>query len=463
MSAQPHPVPEARARRRPPLPLLAAGLAAAVAFLAVNAAIGYVIVDGRLDGEWYDIRDLGIAVGELRAELDEEFRPEVGYAVTALLGALGILSVVGVALLVLPIVERRLLARFQVRHGPNRVGPFGLLQSLADALKLMQKESVIPRGADLFMYLIPPVLIFVPALLVWGPVPWAPHMSYVDLNVGVLYLVAITSLGTLGIFLAGWSSNNHYAALGAMRTVAMMVSYEIPLSISLLGLVLITGSMSLGDIVQWQADHHLWFGLLMPLALFTYFFSSTAELNRTPNDIAEAESEIVAGYFTEYSGMKAGLFMAVELGNATAVSALVATLFLGGWSLFGLEEWIPGYLILFAKISALYFFFVWSRATLPRIRLDQLMMFAWKFLIPLSIAQVLLLAVEATILERWDVAGVVSLGLFTIVNIGTTVVAVRWWARLLGYRPEDVARQRPVLVGEGFGGLRAAARLREEG
>ena len=304
------------------------------------------------------------------------------------------------------------------------------------------------------------MLLFVPLLLVWGPVPWGPGMVYLDLNVGVLYLIAIGSMPTLAIFMAGWSSNNHYALLGAMRTIAMMISYEIPLSISLLAVVIVTGSMNLNSIVEWQAEHNLWLAPLLPLALFGFFFSSTAELNRTPNDIAEAESEIVAGFHTEYSGMKFGLFLAAELGSALAVGALVTTLFLGGWSLFGLEKsLLPPYMIFGVKTALMYFVFIWLRGTLPRFRLDQLMAFAWKYLIPLTIANVLIAAVEISIVHRWNVEGIVSLGLFTLLNIALAVVLLRGWSRVLGYRPERDALLRPTLTTD-TGGLQAATRMR---
>ena len=427
----------------------------------VNVALGIVIASGALDGQWYDFRDLGIGVQQLREGLDDRFDPAVSYLVTATLGGFMILNFVGIMLILLVWVERRLLARFQVRRGPNRVGPYGLLQPLADAIKMIQKETVIPNGADRWLYYLPPVLVFIPLLLVWGVVPWAPHMTYLDINVGVLYLIAVGSLSTLAIFMAGWSSNNHYALLGAMRTVAMMISYEIPLSLSLLAVVLLSGSMQLSEIVQWQADHNAWMALLMPLALFTFFFSSTAELNRTPNDIAEAESEIVAGFHTEYSGMKAGLFLAVELGHSLAVGALVATLFLGGWSLFGAEQWLPPYQIFAVKMALGYFLLVWLRGTLPRFRLDQLMSFAWKYLIPLSIFNVFVVAVEASILARTDVPGIVTLTAFALVNLGLTVWVLRFWARqFLGYRPEREQLLRPVLTTT-MGGLRAAEQMRE--
>ncbi|MEX2228824.1 MAG: NADH-quinone oxidoreductase subunit NuoH [Dehalococcoidia bacterium] len=449
-----------RAFRGAPLPVRLALVVVALGFLAVNVAIGALVVSGRLDGHWYDFRDLGNATGGLAAWLDDRgLGPWLSYWVTALIGGLGILSFVGGVLLIGTWVERRLLAKFQIRRGPNRVGPFGLLQPLADALKLIQKEVLVPLGADRRLFFLPPILVFIPAMLGWGPVPWAPRMAYLDINVGLVYVVAISSLAVLAIFIAGWSSNNHYALLGAMRTVAMMVSYEIPVSISLLSVVLFTGSLQLSEIVAWQATHNTWLAMILPFALFTFFFSSTAEINRTPNDIAEAESEIVAGFHTEYSGMKAGLFLAVELGNALLVGALVATFFLGGYTLFGLEEWVPPYLILAGKISAVYFVFVWLRGTLPRFRLDQLMGYAWKFLIPLSIAFVGISAVEASIFARADLPGLVVLGAFGVVNAVLTVVLVRFWARIAGYEAPQGDLAQPRLTTT-VGGLRAAQRLR---
>ncbi|MCC6237692.1 MAG: NADH-quinone oxidoreductase subunit NuoH [Dehalococcoidia bacterium] len=468
----PESVPSGTRQRivRVPVPgLRLVGAVVALVVIALSVLIGVIVVGGALDGKWYDFRDLGNTMDGLRSVLPEcvlalgetcvVTGSYVGYLASAVIGGTGVLSFVGLILVLLVWSERRLLARFQVRRGPNRVGPFGLLQPLADAIKMMQKETVIPRGADRFLYYLPPVIVFIPLMLLWGAVPWAPKMTYADINVGVLYLVAVTSLTTLAIFLAGWSSNNHYALLGAMRTVAMMVSYEIPISISLLTIVLFTGSLQLTEIVRWQAEHNAWFAFLLPLPLFTFFFSSTAELNRSPNDIAEAESEIVAGYYTEYSGMKMGLYLAGELGYATATSAFVSTLFLGGWTLFGLETWIPPYVILGLKISVVYFVLVWMRATLPRFRLDQLMAFAWKYLIPLSIASVMLVALEVTLFARWDVAAIVPLVLFAIVNYVFARIAMRRWATVLGYQPELQANH-PVMT-SGVGGLRAAQALRQ--
>ncbi len=442
-----------------------------VLFGAASIGIAYVVVSGMLDGHWYDFRDLGLGMAHLREWLNEVNAGQpaalsaflgdqwISYITGALLGATGILTFFGLLLLILVWVERRLIGRIQVRKGPNRVGPFGLLQPVADALKLIQKEVLIPIGADRFMFYLPPVLVFIPGLLVWAVVPWAPNMNYLDTNVGVIYLIAISSTATLAIFMAGWASNNHYALLGAMRTVAMMISYEIPLSLALLMVVLMTGSMQLSTIVQWQVDHHVWLGMLMPLALFTFFFSSTAELNRTPNDIAEAESEIVAGFHTEYSGMKFGLFYAVELGNAVAVGAFVAAFFLGGWSLFGLETWIPPYLIFAAKAFGGYFVLVWLRGTLPRFRLDQLMSFAWKYLIPISLLQVLLVAIEVTAMRYMHFPDFVELSLVGAANLAFTIFIVRAWATFLGYRPEREQVLKPTMAKQ-MGGLRAAEEMR---
>ena len=426
--------------------------------LIMTVGMGILVISGALDGRWYDIRDLGNGTAHFRDWAGRNgFHPALPYLVSALLGGLGILSLVGGWLVIGVWVERRLIAKFQIRQGPNRVGPFGLLQPLADAVKLLQKEVLIPLGADRLLFFLPPILIFIPAMLGWAPIPWAPQMSYADLNVGVVYVIAISSLGVLAVFLAGWSSNNHYALLGAMRTVAMMVSYEIPISLSLLAVVLFTGSLQLSQIVAWQQDYTIWMIVLLPFGAFTFLFASTAEINRTPNDIGEAESEIVAGFHTEYSGMKAGLFLAVELGNALLVGAMVSTFFLGGYTLFGLETWIPGYLILGLKTLIVYAGFVWLRATLPRFRLDQLMAFAWKFLIPLSIVQLLVVAVESMIIAQSGLPGVVTIGGAILVNAALTWYGVRAWANALGYAPKELAS--PPIMTSGIGGLRAAERI----
>ncbi|RLT39310.1 MAG: NADH-quinone oxidoreductase subunit H [Chloroflexi bacterium] len=221
--------------------------------------------------------------------------------------------------------------------------------------------------------------------------------------------------------------------------------------------MLLTGSLQLSQIVAWQQQYHMWLIVLLPFGAFTFMFASTAEINRTPNDIGEAESEIVAGFHTEYSGMKAGLFLAVELGNALLVGAMMSTFFLGGYTMFGLETWIPGYLILGAKTFGVYFVFVWLRATLPRFRLDQLMGFAWKFLIPLSIIQLLVVAVESMVIVQSGLSGLVTVGGSVLVNVVLTYFGVRAWANAIGYVPE-VGESAPILTTT-VGGLRAAERI----
>ena len=381
------------------------------------------------------------------------FSYNLAYLASSIIGALGIISFVGLVLLIGSWVERRVIARFQIRVGPNRVGPFGLLQPLADAIKLMQKEVLVPDIADKLLFLIPPVAIFLPAILAWGPIPWGPNMSYLDINVGILYVFAVSSLTVPIIFFAGWSSMNHYALLGSMRTVAMMVSYEIPVSLSLLSVALVTGTLNFNEIVMWQSNNSIWLGLFIPFALFTFFFASTAEINRTPNDIAEAESEIVAGYHIEYSGMKAGLFMAVELGNAVLLGALISSLFLNGWFLFGIEKFVPPYIIFIAKTVFIYLLLIWLRATFPRFRLDQLMNFAWKTLIPASIIHFFLIAIEVSIMSNFNQIPYL-IALFTIVNISLVVALAYLWGKIFHVQQYNAANIQPKFA-TSIGGLNA--------
>jgi NADH-quinone oxidoreductase subunit H len=235
--------------------------------------------------------------------VDDHIATEVGYLLAAIIGAVGILTFVGLGALINVWLERKIIGRMQVRRGPNRVGPGGLLQPVADAIKLIQKEVLQPRAADNKLFNLPPIIVFIPAMLTFAVFAWAPDMVYADLDVGVLYLLALSSVTSLAIFIAGWSSNNKYALLGAMRVIAMAISYEIPLVLALLAPVLLAGSMNIPEIVQWQRDHHTWIAFILPLPTLIYCFAATAELNRTPADIAEAESEIVAGFHTEYSVM----------------------------------------------------------------------------------------------------------------------------------------------------------------
>ena len=406
-------------------------------------------------GAWYDFRDLN-NLSRLITEWIADWGPAwLSSIVTGLLGSLGILMVVGPALLILIWVERKVIARFQQRYGPNRVGPRGLLQPVADAIKLILKEELAPRAADKLIFFLPPVLIFVPGILIWGVLPFGPRMSVADLNVGVLFLLAVSGTGVLVIFMAGWSSNNKYALFGAMRAVAMSISYEVPMVLALLTLVVFSGTMSINGIVLWQQQEDVIFILLFPLSAVAFFFSASAELNRTPADISEAESEIVAGYHTEYSGMRFGLFYAIELGNTLVVSAFIATFFLGGWWLWGLDAWVPSWMILLAKTGAVYFLLIWTRGTLPRLRIDQLMSFCWKALVPATLIFVAVAMIERTLLvtQGWDTT--IALPVMAVINIGLSVGAVALFARVA--RPARLRRPaRTTLVRDRVGGLAAA-------
>ena len=282
--------------------------------------------------------------------------------------------------------ERRGLGRFQIRPGPNRAGPFGLLQPLADALKVLLKEDIVPALADKPVHFLAPLVAFVPALAVFAVIPFGDGALLADLNIGILYIMAVSSIVVIGIFMAGWSSSNKYSLLGAMRTIAQEVSYEIPLVLSILGVVMLAGSLSLNDIVKSQ---NVPFILLQPLGFLIYMTAAMAEINRTPFDLLEADSEIIAGFQTEYSGMKFGLFYLTEYAETLSVSAIASTLFLGGWA----GPIFPGFIWLIIKIMAVFSVIMWVRATFPRLRIDQVMAFGWKFLLPLSMVNLLVTAV----------------------------------------------------------------------
>ena len=407
---------------------------------------------------WYDFRDLNGISREI-SEWVAGWGPDwLASFVTGLLGALGIIAIIGPTLLLLIWLERKIIARMQSRYGPNRVGPRGLLQPVADAMKLILKEELAPRAADKMIFLLPPILVFIPAILIWGVIPFGPNMQVADLNVGVLYFLAISSTTVLVVFMAGWASNNKYALFGAMRVIAMSISYEIPAVLALLTVVFFTGTLSVNGIVQWQQQNDVILLVILPMAAFTFLFASTAELNRTPIDISEAESEIVAGYHTEYSGMRFGLFYAVELANTLAISAFFATFFLGGWWLWGLDEWVPSWMILLAKTGAMYFVFIWLRGTLPRFRIDQLMSFCWKFLVPVGLLFVAVAAVERTLLieEVWDATA--ALPVYAVVNIALTAATVAVYARFSG-TPAQRLPSSPIMAQGRLGGLRAAREL----
>lgn len=300
----------------------------------------------------------------------------------------------------LTFAERKVIGYMQVRLGPNRVGPKGWLQPIADAMKLMFKEIIIPTRADRFLFLLAPVLSFGPAIAAWAVIPFADGMMISHLDAGLLYLLALTSLGVYGVIVAGWASNSKYAFLGAMRSAAQIVSYEIAMGFALVGVLMAAGSLNLNQIVLAQQGSLLhWFWLpLLPLFL-VYFISGVAETNRAPFDVAEGESEIVAGFHVDYSGMAFAVFFLAEYANMILVSALAATMFLGGWLspfegipvLGELFAFVPGALWLVLKISLMLLFFLWFRATFPRYRYDQIMRLGWKVFIPVTLVWLLVI------------------------------------------------------------------------
>ena len=313
------------------------------------------------------------------------------WLIFVVLGLLGGFIVVTIGALGVPYIvwlERRLLGRFQHRWGPNRVGKFGLLQPIADAVKLMAKEDITPKLADATVFSLAPIAFAGPVLAVFAVIPWAAHTAVSDLDVGALYAVAISTVGEIGVFMAGWSSNNRYSLFGAMRSVAMLVSYEFPLVLSVGAIALLAGSLSLGAIAEAQGT--LPFILFQPLGFLVFVTAISAELNRPPFDLMEAESELVTGFHTEYSGMKWAVVQLGEYAGMIAFSLVIATLFLGGWQ----GPILPGYVWLPIKAVAVVSVFVWVRATLPRLRVDQIMGMAWKFLLPLAVLNLFVTAGE---------------------------------------------------------------------
>lgn len=329
-----------------------------------------------------------------------------------IINILVILTLATIPLLMVFVVgwtERKVLARMQDRIGPNRVGGrYGLLQMVADVVKMMTKEVIVPAGADKWAYFPAPVLALMTSVLLFAVLPLAPSIIGVDLNVGIFYILAISSVSVVAILLAGWGSNNKYALLGAFRSVAQLVSYEVPMILSLLVPIILARTMSTVGIVAAQT---IPFIVFVPVAAFVFFISSLAETGRSPFDLLEAESEIVAGFHTEYTGMYFGLFMAGEYIAIMFMCALFSTVFLGGYRFFGLENLVVGngfYLgniigaaSLFIKSSLIFFMFMWLRGTLPRFRIDQVLNFNWKFMVPLTLALLFAVALLDKLIFIW--------------------------------------------------------------
>jgi NADH-quinone oxidoreductase subunit H len=304
-----------------------------------------------------------------------------------------VFSVLMLMVAYVPLMERKVLGHIQVRHGPNRVGWHGLLQPIADGLKLFFKEEITVSQANKGIYHLAPVIYMACALVVYAVIPFGNEIKVLgrviplhiaDVNIGILYIFALSSLGVYGLVLAGWSSNNKYSLLGAMRASAQMISYELPLGLSVIGVLMLTGSLSMVEIVK--AQENVWFVVLQPLGFLLFLTCAFAETGRTPFDLVECENELVAGYQTEYSSMKFAMFYMAEYTHIIAVSAIAVTLFLGGWR----GPFLPPALWFLIKVLALVYFFIWVRATYPRFRYDQLMQFGWKVLLPLALVNIVI-------------------------------------------------------------------------
>lgn len=309
-----------------------------------------------------------------------------GQIILMLLETLAVLVPLLIAVAYLTLMERKVMAAMQRRRGPNVNGPFGLLQAFADAIKMIVKETIIPADANRALFLFAPFLTFSLAMVAWAVIPTGNGLAVANINVGILYLLAISSLGVYGILIAGWASNSKYAFLGGLRSAAQMVSYEVSIGLVIVSVLLAVGSLNLNDIVL--AQRHVWFCLPMFPMFIVFFISALAETNRAPFDLPEGESELVAGFFVEYSSLAFGLFFLGEYANMILMSSMVSILFLGGWlPPLGIAPltWVPGPLWLIFKILFCLFVFIWVRATFPRYRYDQLMRLGWKVFLPLSL------------------------------------------------------------------------------
>jgi len=319
--------------------------------------------------------------------------------------------------------ERRLFGRFQNRTGPNRWGPWGTLTSVADAIKTMFKEDLVPAEADRILFNLAPVMIAAPALIVFSVIPVGVGTYVADLNVGVLFIMAVTSLTTLSVLTAAWSSANRIAILSALRSVALLVSYEIPMALALVGVIMLAGSMSLGSIIEAQA---IPFILVQPLGFFVFFLAAMAEMARAPFDLTEAESELAAGYLNDYASMKFGLFFLAEFIAELSTSAIITTLFLSGW-----KGWdpIPSHLWFAVKLILVLFVIIWFRMTLPRLRVDQVLKFAWKGLFELTMINII---VTAVLIAIWPEPSTTELWIMAAINWPVAIISIWVVSKLLG-------------------------------
>jgi len=339
------------------------------------------------------------------------------YIVPAIVGIVVVLAFVVITVIIFIWYERRLLGRFQIRLGPNRLGPEGIFQPIATAVKILLKEDIVPARSDKVIHWLAPVIVFVPVLMIFAVVPFGERAILTDLNVGIVYVVAVSSISAIGIYMAGWASSNKYGLIAALRTVAQMVSYELPVVLAIVGVVLMAGSLSMTKIVASQSIPFL---ILQPLGFVIFFLGAVAEMNRSPFDLLEADSEIVAGYHIEYSGMKFAMFYLGEYGHALAYSCIIATLFLGGWQ----GPLLPAIIWFLIKVIAVFSVIVWMRATLPRLRVDQLMAFAWKGLLPMAIINIFIIAAEMLWLPE------INQWILVAINIAFAGILVLLWSKL---------------------------------
>lgn len=325
-----------------------------------------------------------------------------------------LLVLIGVfAVLALSFMERKVAARVGDRYGPNRWGPYGLFQPFADAIKMLIKEDVIPSAADRFAFNLAPVIITMGAVLTYAVLPFGKGMIAADLNIGVLYFAAVGSLSVLGLMTAGWGSRNKYSLVSAFRAVAQIITYEVPLALCMISVVMLTGSLSTQDIIMAQQQRG-WFFLLMPGIFVIYFMAASAEMIRCPFDLLEADSEIVAGHFVEYSGMKFALFFLAEYIHLFAGSAMVVTLFFGGW----LGPWLPSWLWFFIKTAMVIFVFMWVRNTFPRIRIDQILSVSWKMMVPAGLVGIVITGFVDKLVSDKVVAGVLLFACNILLLVG---------------------------------------------
>lgn len=339
----------------------------------------------------------------------------IEYVIIPLIKIIVVFLTISLVVAYLTLLERKVIAFMQVRLGPMRVGPYGLLQPIADGLKLMLKEDIVPSGADRLIFTMAPIITLIPAFIVFAVIPFGPSFEiagypvnfYItDFNIGVLYVLAISSIGILGVILGGWASNSKYPLLGALRSAAQMVSYEVALGFSIIGVLLLAGTLSLVGIVEAQRDAGIWYVFYQPVGFVLFFICGIAETNRAPFDLPEAESELVAGFHTEYSGFRFSLYFLAEYASMIVISSMAVTLFWGGWlrpfpnvGALAFLDIIPPFVWFGLKVLVFLYLYLWFRASWPRYRYDQLMSVGWRFLMPIAIANVIVTAILAYVLR----------------------------------------------------------------